>query len=119
MAHYEITVGDSPSKASSVTSMTSVGSTVSARGMSTGRERGESETDLEKGESGSDLESGKTAQGSADGKKQSRFRVLMQQYGRVAIAVYLLVSAVDLTLCVWGVWLGGDSLVYTINAYLG
>ncbi|KAJ2576862.1 DUF1279 super [Coemansia sp. RSA 1807] len=111
MAHYEISVADGPSTASSVTSMTSTASTVSARSMSTGRGKNESETDLEQGTG--------PAQGEPEGKKPSRFRVLMEQYGRVAIVMYLLVSAVDLTLCVWGVWLGGDGLVYTINSYLG
>ncbi|KAJ2476810.1 DUF1279 super [Coemansia sp. RSA 2131] len=111
MAHYEISVADGPSTASSVTSMTSTASTMSVRSMSTGREKNENETDLEQGAG--------PAQSEPEGKKPSRFRVLMQQYGRVAIVMYLLVSAVDLTLCVWGVWLGGDGLVYTINSYLG
>ncbi|KAJ2778173.1 DUF1279 super [Coemansia javaensis] len=111
MAHYEIAISDGsgplgPSAASSATSVASLGSTVSTRGMSTGRERGPE--DLENG--------GPEPKGE---KKQSRFRVLMQQYGRVAVAVYLLVSAVDLSLCVWAVWLGGDGLVFTINQYLG
>ncbi|KAJ1847130.1 DUF1279 super [Coemansia sp. RSA 2611] len=111
MAHYEISVTESPSVASSVTSMTSVGSTVNARGLSSGREKAEREVDLEKG--------AEQPQGEPSGKKPSRFRVLMQQYGRIAVLMYLLVSAVDLTICVWGVWLGGDNLVYTINSYLG
>ncbi|PIA14507.1 hypothetical protein COEREDRAFT_82768 [Coemansia reversa NRRL 1564] len=119
MPHYEITMADganggpySPGTPTSVTSMSSVGSTISARSMSTGREQSDSESDLEKGSKGPNPE----AEG---GKKPSRFRVLMQQYGRVAIVMYLLVTAVDLALCVWAVWLGGDGLVYTINSYLG
>ncbi|KAJ1741511.1 DUF1279 super [Coemansia sp. RSA 989] len=112
MTHFEISVADMPSLASSTTSMSSVGSTVSARGMSTKQDKSTAEPDLEKG-------TGEPIQEPEGGKKQSRFRVLMQQYGRVAIVMYLLVSAVDLTLCIWGVWLGGDGLVYTINSYLG
>ncbi|KAJ2082942.1 DUF1279 super [Coemansia sp. RSA 988] len=119
MAHYEITMADgtnsglhSPGTPTSVTSMTSVGSTISARSMSTGREQTDNEADLEKGSKGPNPEPEK-------GKKPSRFRVLMQQYGRIAVVMYLLVTAVDLALCVWAVWLGGDGLVYTINSYLG
>ncbi|KAJ2161278.1 DUF1279 super [Coemansia sp. RSA 552] len=109
-----------PHTPTSASSVTSLGSTVSARTMSTGG-RGEkeaaSETDLEKGAAGE--ESGSGGGPKDGGKKPSRVRVLMQQYGRVAIVMYMLVSLVDLTLCVWGVWLGGDGLVYTINSYLG
>ncbi|KAJ2769335.1 DUF1279 super [Coemansia nantahalensis] len=124
MAHYQIAIADSDgggggggglasaSVASSATSVASAGSTVSARAMSTGRGQPEGGQDLEKG--------GEEPKGEPAGeKKQSRFRVLMQQYGRVAVVMYLLVSAVDLSLCVWGVWLGGDGLVLTINQYLG
>ncbi|KAJ1820713.1 DUF1279 super [Coemansia sp. RSA 2671] len=117
--HYLISVPGTSSASSSVTSMAS---TVGVRGMSTGREKKSdseetgrpSESDLERGAEG---EASSTADAGA--KKPSRFRVLMQQYGRVAILMYLVVSAVDLSLCVWGVWLGGDSLVFTINSYLG
>ncbi|KAJ2703600.1 DUF1279 super [Coemansia spiralis] len=123
MAHYEIAIADSDSPslaaasvASSATSMSSVGSTVSARAMSTGRGQPEGGPDLEKGDKEA---KGEPAGEPKDEKKQSRFRVLMQQYGRVAVVMYLLVSAVDLSLCVWGVWLGGDGLVLTINQYLG
>ncbi|KAJ2094252.1 DUF1279 super [Coemansia sp. S100] len=121
--HYSISVPGTPSASSSVTSMAS---TVGVRGVSTGRDKKSdseeasrpSESDLEKGAEG---EASSSSSGAADAgaKKPSRFRVLMQQYGRVAILMYLIVSAVDLSLCVWGVWLGGDSLVFTINSYLG
>ncbi|KAJ2900881.1 DUF1279 super [Coemansia aciculifera] len=122
--HYSISV---PSTSSSATS---IASTVGVRGMSTGRDKKSdseepsrlSESDLEKGAermSGETSSSSSGATGDAGAKKPSKFRVLMQQYGRVAILMYLVVSGIDLSLCVWGVWLGGDSLVYTINSYLG
>ncbi|KAJ1661511.1 DUF1279 super [Coemansia sp. RSA 1694] len=122
--HYSISVPGTASASSSVTSMTS---TVGVRGMSTGRDKKSdseeanraSESDLEKGAESTSAEASSGAAADAGAKKPSRFRVLMQQYGRVAILMYLIVSAVDLSLCVWGVWLGGDSLVYTINSYLG
>ncbi|KAJ2488657.1 DUF1279 super [Coemansia sp. RSA 2050] len=116
--HYLISVPGTSSASSSVTSMAS---TVGVRGMSTGREK-KSDSEEAGRPSESDLERGAEGEAStadAGAKKPSRFRVLMQQYGRVAILMYLVVSAVDLSLCVWGVWLGGDSLVFTINSYLG
>ncbi|KAJ2809230.1 DUF1279 super [Coemansia furcata] len=122
--HYSISVAGTPSASSSVTSMAS---TVGVRGMSTGRDKKsdseeasrQSESDLEKGAEGEASSSSSSGAADAGAKKPSRFRVLMQQYGRVAILMYLIVSGIDLTLCVWGVWLGGDSLVFTINSYLG
>ncbi|KAI9502991.1 hypothetical protein BX070DRAFT_226005 [Coemansia spiralis] len=123
--HYSIIVpGGSPSRPttplSATSSVSSVGSTVGMRGVSnnnTGNERTGSEEDLEKSIESS--EQGGTGGKKEPEKKPGRFRVLMQQYGRIAVLMYLLVSAVDLSLCVWGVWLGGDGLVYTINSYLG
>ncbi|KAJ2719980.1 DUF1279 super [Coemansia sp. Benny D115] len=124
-AHYSISV---PSTPDSVTSMSSsVSKTVMSRGPGSSRERSGSESegkasehDLERGAAESAGGSKTGGSGEPDGgKKPSRFKVLMQQYGRVAILMYLLVSAVDLTLCVWGVWLGGDGLVFKINSYLG
>ncbi|KAJ1952279.1 DUF1279 super [Dipsacomyces acuminosporus] len=77
------------------------------------------DVDLEKGAlAAADKEAGSGSKADA-GKKPGKFRVLMQQYGRVAIVAYLAVTALDLMLCIWGVWLGGDELVYTINSYLG
>ncbi|KAI8324783.1 hypothetical protein GQ54DRAFT_302399 [Martensiomyces pterosporus] len=103
-------------------SVSSLSSTLGARSFTTSAVRekdGASEkqhnTDLEKGAVG---EAGRES-GKADGKKPGKFRVLMQQYGRVAIVAYLTVTAVDLMLCIWGVWLGGDGLVFKINSYLG
>ncbi|KAJ2006434.1 DUF1279 super [Coemansia thaxteri] len=121
--HYSISVPGSVSASSSVTS---IASTVGVRGMSSVRDKKSdsedagrsSESDLEKGAEGG-VSGGGGATESGPKKPPSKFRVLMQQYGRVAILMYMLVSAVDLSLCVWGVWLGGDSLVFTIDSYLG
>ncbi|KAJ2785921.1 DUF1279 super [Coemansia interrupta] len=121
--HYSISV---PSTPGSTTSSTSVSSSVTARNMSSNSSRGSSNngssSESENMSKEHDLESGvegKTNGEGESGKKPSRFKVLMQQYGRVAIVAYLLVSAIDLSLCIWAVWLGGDSLVFTINSYLG
>ncbi|KAJ1719780.1 DUF1279 super [Coemansia erecta] len=122
--HYSISV---PSTPGSTTSSTSVSSSVTARNMSSNSSRNSNNDSSSSSESENlskehDLESGvegKTNGEGENGKKPSRFKVLMQQYGRVAIVAYLLVSAIDLSLCIWAVWLGGDSLVFTINSYLG
>ncbi|KAJ2378437.1 DUF1279 super [Coemansia sp. RSA 2607] len=123
--HYSISVPNTPS---STTSSASVGSSVTARNMSSNSSRSSnkdsssSSSESEPLSKEHDLESGvegKTTGEGDNGKKPSRFKVLMQQYGRVAIVAYLLVSAIDLSLCIWAVWLGGDSLVFTINSYLG
>ncbi|KAJ2223522.1 DUF1279 super [Coemansia sp. RSA 485] len=124
--HYSISVPTTPGSTTSSTA----GSSITARNMSShntpsdNKSSSDSESLLSREH---DLERGAEAnkQGSAggngepEGKKPSRFKVLMQQYGRVAILAYLLVSAIDLSLCIWAVWLGGDGLVMTINSYLG
>ncbi|KAJ1890871.1 DUF1279 super [Kickxella alabastrina] len=123
--HYSISVPTTPVS----TTSSSAASSVIARNLSSGRERSGSPSGSEAEDSllNKDLERGTESsgsQGTAGGsepndKKPSRFKVLMQQYGRVAIVAYLMVSFIDLGICIWGVWLGGDSLVFTINSYLG
>lgn len=114
--NYTISVGNSASS-----SVSSLASTVGVRQVhttpppSSPAEQNEKNGDLEQGNSNSN----KQSENKEDEKKPGKFKVLMQQYGRVAILMYLVVSAVDLSLCVWGVWLGGDNLVFTINSYLG
>ncbi|KAJ2847126.1 hypothetical protein GGI22_006066 [Coemansia erecta] len=126
--------------ASATSTVSSVGSTVGVRNMSSSSSSSngsrKSDDDLERGPSEENPGEGDKKQ---QEKKPGRFKVLMQQYGRIAVLMqqygriavlmqqygriavlmYLLVSMVDLSICVWGVWLGGDSLVYTINSHLG
>ncbi|KAJ1784329.1 hypothetical protein LPJ59_006379 [Coemansia sp. RSA 2399] len=105
---------------SATSTVSSVGSTMGVRNTSSSSSSSngsrKSDDDLEKGPSEENPEDGDKKQ---QEKKPGRFKVLMQQYGRIAVLMYLLVSMVDLSICVWGVWLGGDSLVYTINSHLG
>ncbi|KAJ2400015.1 hypothetical protein GGI23_002305 [Coemansia sp. RSA 2559] len=108
---------------SATSTVSSVGSTMGVRNMSSSSSSSSSSNDSRK--SDDDLERGPSEENPGEGdkkqqeKKPGRFKVLMQQYGRIAVLMYLLVSMVDLSICVWGVWLGGDSLVYTINSHLG
>ncbi|KAJ2840976.1 DUF1279 super [Coemansia erecta] len=128
--HYSISVSSTPGSTTSSTAATSI----TARSLSShspansSSSKGNSDSESQSSTNEHDLERGAEADkdgtnpgngSEPEGKKPSRFKVLMQQYGRVAILAYLLVSAIDLSLCIWAVWLGGDSLVFTINSYLG
>ncbi|KAJ2521200.1 hypothetical protein H4217_001536 [Coemansia sp. RSA 1939] len=114
------------SPVSATSTVSSVGSTMGVRNISNGSgssSEGSRHKNDEDVESRLELGERQTEEGNKEPqqgeKKPGRFKILMQQYGRVAILMYLLVSMVDLSICVWGVWLGGDSVVYTINSYLG
>ncbi|KAJ2557513.1 DUF1279 super [Coemansia sp. RSA 1933] len=121
---YDAASASRPSTPVSATStVSSAGSTVGVRSISSNSNSSNGSDSSRKSES--DLERGPSEENPSEGdkkqeeKKPGRFKVLMQQYGRIAVVMYFLVSMVDLSICLWGVWLGGDSLVYTINSYLG
>ncbi|KAJ2092041.1 DUF1279 super [Coemansia sp. RSA 986] len=128
--HYSVSVLDTASTSrpstpvSATSTVSSIGSTMGVRNISSSSNSSssggrKSDDDLERGVETSEGENPAEGGKKKEEKKPGRFKVLMQQYGRIAVVMYLLVSMVDLSICVWGVWLGGDSLVYTINSYLG
>ncbi|KAJ1943062.1 DUF1279 super [Linderina macrospora] len=117
-SQHTISVPSTPVSHSGVTTPTSASTLNGTRQFSTQKQdpsEKQSEFDLEKGAA----EEGAKSNAEGGAKKPGKLRMMLQQYGRIAIVAYLAVSTIDLACCVWAVWLGGDSLVFTINSYLG